>query len=298
MRQCPNCGASFPQDLSFCPKCGTVFRGTTTNSQFERIRKKEERSSLEHGPVQRRKSRPAWQYVIAVLFFPITLTALVINSKRFKVPAKVALIIGIWVFTFVASGLSKNEAAPTEEVVVSSETGDTNVTQVAEETKTEENDSSFMEQDQENEIVKYHRNKAVNQFITSYNEVSEYPISPDAVGTSNGGNTGSFQYDGGPNIAVTHNSSGQLMIRLLHEDETDGKIVYIFEDICRAIDPTLSDEDISGAINEIRSNDYSYYAPYQLHNLKCSYNSGPVGYATEGGNGIYKYQIDVIVDNY
>lgn len=286
MKQCPNCGAKVNDDLSFCPKCGFVFRnpqqgrGIPTSNQVNNMQ-------TYSAP---QKKRPVWLIILAVLFFPISLTIIIIKSKKLKIIPKIALVITLWIACLVISANSRNKTVDSTSVPDPVEQVDS----FSVEDKEENDEEEIIETEENNEDVsepiKYHRDKRVNEIITRYNEIADIKVSPENVESINYGNTARIIYGDGLVVDITHNSGGVLMAEINDESSSDAAVTTALRLVTKAIDDEISDEELDKAINELRQGDYTYYTPLTLHNLKCSYQTQLLS------NGETRYEV-VLVGN-
>lgn len=259
--KCPKCGSEMRKGLSFCPKCGEV------------VNQKQE--SLVQETKQEKKRTPAWLIVLAVLFFPISLTYIILKSKKLKKPIKVVLVILLWAFVI---GIGNSE---------DSETPDTNVNQEqqVDENKNESDKKNDTEENKkEEEVVKYHKDKGVNQILVDYNKIAEIKITPDMVQDG--------AYNNNANISVNevwvqiYNSSNGLFVDYSDEANSDEHIYPLFRDFSKALNPSLTDEIISNAWKELQTGKYDYYSnKYDLSGIEIAYMTSKLN------NGQLKYTI-------
>lgn len=102
--KCPKCGSELRKGLSFCPKCGEVVSTTGTTAQ---------KNNTIGNDVSKKKT-PPWLIVLAVLFFPFSLTYLLIKTKKLKTPVKIVLIVLLWVFVIVVGNSESEDTTNTD----------------------------------------------------------------------------------------------------------------------------------------------------------------------------------------
>lgn len=267
--KCPKCGSELRKGLSFCPKCGEV---VNTNDKKQ---VKVETTA--------KKKTPAWLMVLAVLFFPISLTYLLIKSKM-KMPIKIILICALWIFVIAVGG--SEESQDTSNISdTQSEYSDTSTT-----TQDIVSEDTEEESEEQKEEVKYHTDEGVNQLFVTYNEIAETPISPDMI------NDGAYSdcantIINGIWIQVTDNDRA-LFVDYSEESASAEHIYPVFRDFTKAMNSALTDDEIKNAWEELKTGEYdNYYSNrYDLGGIKIMYS------IQELNNGEFRFIIKTQLD--
>lgn len=149
--QCPKCGSELREGLSFCPHCGEVVK-----NKNEKVAQTSAGKQTVSKP---KKKRSAWFWIFAIMFFPITLTVLIVKSKKMDVKVKVALIAILWILVFV---IGSSEDGGTTDSQDPSGTTEQITTEIQNDTEAEKNNSEQEVDNSENET------SFNEQFINTY----------------------------------------------------------------------------------------------------------------------------------
>lgn len=107
-KRCPRCGNEFYTNA--CPNCGFVgypHQGTSTYAPPV--------NAPAQQPPQKKKYG-VWMWILMILFFPITLTVVILKNKTMKVSTKVILLVALWLFVLIVGA-----AQPAQEPVSDTE---------------------------------------------------------------------------------------------------------------------------------------------------------------------------------
>ena len=162
--KCPKCGSELRKGLSFCPKCGNVIN---SNGSVQV-------SGVDSGNNVQKKKTPAWLMVLAILFFPISLTYLLVKTKKIKTSVKIVLIVLLWVFVLVVGNSENDETSTQENENVNSTVQTEEVVSSDASNSVDEKDSA---QAENTEVVEeeseYH---VIDTFIEKYNAIATLPM--------------------------------------------------------------------------------------------------------------------------
>lgn len=291
---CPKCGSELRKGLSFCPKCGTVVSDVKRDSKARNVNTRN---------VQLKKKTTAWSIILTVLFFPITLTYVIVKSKKLQTPLKTVLIGLLWLIPIVMGGLASvsNNQSNTESntqsntqintesnndsnIEINASTEENNMEQPASEDSAKHEDLITESESRSEDTVVYHKDEGLNQLLIDYNAIAEIPISPEMV------DNGVYFFE--CNITVNevyiqlYNSSTGLFVDFYDEAASDASIYPLFRDFAKALKSELTDKVIEQAWNELKSNNYDYYTDkYDMGGIKASYDDMKLN------NGTFSYSI-------
>ena len=261
--KCQKCESELRKGLSFCPKCGAII---VANSD----------ASIDKAKEYQRKKTPAWLIALAVLFFPISLTYIVVKSKKIKIPLKIILVTILWILVIVI-GSPGNKIS-----------SDTSNADSPKEKETIEVDNNKEREDvsieKPNGEIKYHGNEAVNQLLTDYNEIAEVAISPDMVQNGAYNFNANISVDG---VWVQIYSGNGLFVDYSDEAESDDHIYPLFRDFTKSLNQSLTDDEINTAWKELQTGKYNNYytSKYNLGGIQITYKTEKLN------NGANRYTI-------
>ena len=141
----------------------------------------------------------------------------------------------------------------------------------------------------------YAEDDTVNRFITEYNDFSAYPMTDISQGNIR---TKYFCYANDCRIEIlnANKAAAERFYVTIDADNTEGnkeKIFVVFKDMIKALDTSLSDEQIDNVVTEF-SNGGTYVEEFSLgDNIVVSYS--PPLHMTLGK---YIYRIEISVENY
>lgn len=111
----------------------------------------------------------------------------------------------------------------------------------------------------------------ITDLLNDYNAIAEYPVTSDMI------DSGARSYDNwvsinGISVHIT-NTEKAMFVDYDWEGPDDSAIVPVMRDFCKAIAPSLADEDFDVAIEELRSGKYQYYDRYTFGGIEAMYNA-------------------------
>lgn len=251
---CPGCGAILDVDVdqkqAACPYCSKTFPvddeaqhfkmddAVQAGYEFEKGRQKAqaELAAMRQPP----KKRKTWLWVLGWIFiFPVPLTILMLrNGKIDKRVRYVIIALGWLVYLAIAfgSGAGGNKEQD------SSNTGSGNATATVVQSSSASTSASS-----ETEIS-LTKSKVVNEFISAYNSISASPIESVKQGNIV---TKWFGSSYGYRLTMLHaNDTSKIDVTIDETNENADAGVAgmrdVFHDCAKAIDPSLTDEDIYG----------------------------------------------------
>lgn len=136
----------------------------------------------------------------------------------------------------------------------------------------------------EMEEVFFHRNKTINTFFNEYNQIAEYKITPEMVTESRGASSDNNAMWYSPDMNIEgFFRSGHSKGFLSEAEETyadlksytaDFDIVFCyFRDICRTLNPQLTDERIEEGWEELLTGQYrDIVTTYDLDGIQINTN--------------------------
>lgn len=249
--KCPNCGGELRNGLSFCPKCGNIVS-------------KDENKSVNNNPSTQAKSKASlWKIILGIMFFPITLTIIIVKNKKMQPAVKIALIVLLWVFIFVVGATNSEDSKTGDESNPSNSYIESTVGETSTEEATEENTEAT-------NTVKYHGNEQVNNLLTDYNAVAECPITPEMV------ENGAYNYSAnvscnGVWIMVYATSNNGIFVDYQDEAASDKNVKQLFKGFCKALNADITDEDVNVAWAALQTGQYKNYNAYDFEGIECTY---------------------------
>ena len=156
--KCPNCGSvlqvSSDRNEVYCQYCGTKLlvddgihhiqydNAEQAGYEFEKGRQRAQKEQQVNtlpaqqnyqSPVNKKKTKHTWLWVIGwIFFFPIPLTIIIASSKKLKPWVKAVLIIALWL-TLIIAGYVEDSDNSTDSVV-----SDTSISETTDETEAAE----------------------------------------------------------------------------------------------------------------------------------------------------------------
>lgn len=111
----------------------------------------------------------------------------------------------------------------------------------------------------------------ITDLLNAYNAIAEYPIAQDMI------RSGARTYDNwvsvnGVSVHIT-NTEKAMFVDYNLEGPDDSAIVPIMRDFCKALSPSLTDDDFAVALEELRSGKHQYYDYYTFSGIEVSYNT-------------------------
>lgn len=156
-------------------------------------------------------------------------------------------------------------------------------------------DSDEIKKDQENqnEISEENSNEFVdddvlNQLILDYNAISEYDIDQCSNGTYPFNAIMSCN-----GVYIMAYNSTSVFVDLSIEDWNDSRIYPVFRDFMKALDNTVSDDEIFTGWGELLTGEYIGYRYYNIGSIECmcwvkTMNNGTISYAVKTSCETYK----------
>ena len=131
----------------------------------------------------------------------------------------------------------------------------------------------------------YHSNTRIDHLISVYNEIAEYPISPDMI--SDGA------YDFSANIScndvfimITASDDNGFFIDYKIEAKDDSSIKPLFRDFCKSLNSDINDNDINSAWSALQTKEYKNYNNYKFKGIECTYTV-----SMQLSNGAYRFAV-------
>ena len=256
-RVCPNCGSEYYSNA--CPTCGYV-KGKN-GKETGKTSKATARSVSQ--PQKPARKRNTWLWVLGWIFiFPLPLTILLLRNQKMNKVIKILIIAIAWIFysLFVFAGqssdsgetghLSESTNVTGSEQVVSgnsqgSETGGN---------LTETDDSSLYAED----IV-------VNRFITEFNNTYDDDIVEISKGNIRTKYFGKIRDTRIEMINANDAGAKAFSVTIYGGREVSDRdaMFAAFKEVVKILEPLLSDDAITGAIDELIAGD-SLTENYQL----------------------------------
>lgn len=316
---CPNCSAKLRLDndkkRAICDSCGTTF--LIDNPETEKVITKEQidnqnradklnkiaqinqsinaranqNNSHNSGPSgsystysqtnntksSQRSNVSTVLWIIGFVFFlPIAASVWIYKSdlpEKSKSPLIVSLWLAVLFFAFIFGS-----AEPANN---SNET--TAVTQITSVTTAEEfsNDNSIPVDEPE-----YHRDEIINGIIVRYNDIAEYPLTSDEVGSRQMNSQAVVYYSNGVAVTITHASlSDSLQFEITAEHPDDTIIFEMLAEWCMAIDPTLTYDEVVDDYNAVKNKNWDDFSTYYMNTMTIQFWDTPVS------NGMHSYRI-------
>lgn len=247
-RVCPNCGREYYSNA--CPTCGYVKGGNEkTPARAERV---ETRGTNQ--PIKPVKKRKTWLWVLGwIIIFPLPLTILLLRKKNMKPVLKYGIIAVAWIFylLFIFAGKSGETSNPDK---IDTAPASSAVTET--EQPMVENNQSSESPDNTNDAnspSQYAEDAVVNRFITEFNNTYD----DDIVDISKGNiRTKYYGYIRDTRIEMinANDAAAEAFSISVYggKEESDRDAMFAsFREIAKILEPSLSDDAISAAINEL-----------------------------------------------
>ena len=118
----------------------------------------------------------------------------------------------------------------------------------------------------------YHENSTINRFFNEYNEIAEIEITPVMVDEGAYANNALASCND-VFLNIYANSDNGFHVDMSSQT-TDGNknMETIFKDVMRTIDPSLSDDEVNTAWNELLTGKYKSYDYYLINDFKITYS--------------------------
>lgn len=149
---------------------------------------------------------------------------------------------------------------------------------------------NVVEEEEDSDLVAFHSEELINKVLSAYNENAEDKFTPEMVRQGTHSNQAAMY---GENVSIrlaVINDGKGLMIDL--DNRNKEYMETLFTNFYKALRPEASGDDISDAWEEITTTEYSYYEPYVVDGIECSYSE------TVEADGYYSYYVKLTVDKY
>ncbi len=330
---CPHCGAALKinptSKNATCEFCGATLlldndvqhiqydNAEEAGYQFEKGRQRaqaeKKRYNTSNSEQYRKpsKKRKTWLWVLGwICIFPLPLTILLLRKKDIKPILKYGIIATTWIiylligFAGRSGDSDKVPVQPSTPVVVESTQTDSKGTNVSETDAINDSKPSMVkesepatnsEADSVKDVVSYADDVVVNRFITEFNDVYSddiHDISKGNIRTKYYG----YVRDTRLEMINANGASAEAFSISIYggKEETDREAMFTaFREITKILEPTLTDDTISGAVDELVSRDV-LTENYQLGN-SLSVTYVPIKELSYGKNDC---RVDILASNY
>ena len=194
----------------------------------------------------------------ALLAAPIKATQTKINlflSKKLKI----AIVLILTLISLAAlPESSPEETPPTLPNDVQSENDD--------------NHQDVVVQDEDTvQSIKYHDDERINRLLIAYNEISDYPITPEMVQEGAYDDWAYVSYNG-VWVTITASDINGMFVDYEDEASNDEAIKLLFNDFSMAMNPELTSDEIGEAWTALQSGKYHGYSDtYDMSGIVCTY---------------------------
>lgn len=110
------------------------------------------------------------------------------------------------------------------------------------------------------------------QLLVNYSDIAEYPI---ATITSGDRDYDNWVQVNGISIHII-DTEKSMTINYDWEGQDDSAIVPVMRDFCKALVPSLTNEDFSIALDQLRSEEYQYFDTYTFSGIEGTYITTPL----------------------
>ncbi len=277
---CPHCGSALKIDPTnknaTCEYCGAALliddevqhvqydNAEEAGYKFEKGRQRAQaevqrssQRSTQYKQQQPQKKRKTWLWVLGwICIFPLPLTILLLRKKEMKPALKYGIIAAAWIVYLVIgiAGGSGDSSKPTEQpstpAVVES-------TQTSSESTEESEAPTVTEADPVEEAVSYADDVVVNRFITEFNDAYSddiHDISKGNIRTKYYG----YVRDTRLEMINANGAAAEAFSVSIYggQDVSDRDAMFAaFKEIAKVLEPSLTDEAISAAVDELIAGD-------------------------------------------
>ena len=322
---CPHCGAALKIDPTnrnaTCEYCGASLfiddevqhvqydNAEEAGYKFEKGRQRAQTETRRSDTInsqqyrQPPKKRKTWLWVLGwICIFPLPLTILLLRKKDMKPILKYGIIAAAWIIYLLigVAGGSRDSKKTTEQpstpaVVESSQTNSKETKESETTTVTESKTTTVSEADSVKEAVSYADDVVVNRFITEFNDAYSddiHDISKGNIRTKYYG----YVRDTRLEMINANDADAEAFSISIYggKEEVDREAMFAaFREVARILEPTLTDDAISGAVDDLISRDV-LTENYQLGNsLSVTYI--PIKDLSYGKNDC---RVDILASNY
>ena len=194
------------------------------------------------------------------------------------------LVIFIFCLIFSACG-SQVENEASSNTCPTSENSNVELNQEAEDSSSNDKPTNPTPEPSPETANLYHSDTRIEQLISMYNEIAEYPISPDMI--SDGA------YDFRANIScndvfimVTASDDNGFFVDYQIEAKDDSAIKPLFRDFCKSLNSDINDDDIDSAWSALQTKEYKNYNSYEFKGIECTYTV-----SMQLSNGAYRFTV-------
>lgn len=218
-------------------------------------------------------------WVIGFVFFlPIAASVWIYKSdlpEKSKSPLIVSLWLCVLFFAFIFG--SAEPADNSNETI----TWTQNTTMSSIEEQRDDSPTTISEVETE-----YHRDEIINEIIIRYNDITEYPLTSDQVGSRQMNSQAYIYYSNGVVVNITHASLSDSLVFSIEAEHADDTVLFeMLAEWCMAIDPTLSYEEITEDYNAVKNKDWDDTSTYYINTMTIRY------WDTQVSNGLHSYRV-------
>ena len=217
--------------------------------------------------VQKNK-KPVWMIVLAVVFFPISITYMVLKSQKIKAPIKAVIIVALWIFVIIVGNAESDETATPDEY-------DTELSSDITSSEQEKPSVDMESENKEEETVENNKGEyyVIDTFIEKYNAIANTPMT-DATAIDIYDKAGGYyrtEYRTLNGALAKICNVGDATIEIVSTDElfTGSNIrIYlttdsidlaeeVFTSIVKIVYPTITEEQLNEGIEDLHSDSSS-----------------------------------------
>ena len=247
---CPYCSKTFPIDdevqyvkLDGAAQAGYEFEKGRQQAQAEFAAQQQPQTVYVNVQAEQPKKRKTWLWVLGWIFiFPVPLTILMLKNEKMDKKVRYGIIAAGWIvylliaFAYGGSNNQKKDA----------DTGSSSSTVTA--VQSSGSSAASGDSSASSEADGPTKDSVVNEFIASYNAISASPIESTEQGNIR---TKYFTYSYGYYLELLHaNDTDKIVVKINETNENADVGVPgmrdVFHDAAKAIDPSLTDDDIYG----------------------------------------------------
>ena len=269
-KKCPNCGAEYFSVA--CPECGYIKKERDANVDNEKA---------DPRPVKKRKT---WLWILGWIFiFPIPLTIILAKNHRMKKWLKIVLVIAAWMLYLIIA--FAGSASSDTETINNNQLHSDNTQQQEQDIDDNSSDISELSPYSENE-------KIIRLFVEKYNNQNDKDIQD--IDWKNNHTIANIKF--GNKTGRINSSSGSGFF--VDFDFSNGKEAVseydlVVKNIVKAVDNTITDEQIYSSIQTAKENDNQFANVCDEISVKYHYVETPVGYLPGD-----RYMVSVTVSNF
>lgn len=142
-----------------------------------------------------------------------------------------------------------------------------------------------------------HNDKTINNVLNAYNAVAEYKVSSEDISAGSSNSNAKASING---VYILLYSSTGIAVDYQLEATDDSAIFPVFRDFCKAINPSLTDDELELAWNDMRLfekptsvSEIKAYNELEIGGIECTFNN-----PQDLTNGVKRFSLKTICSDY